>query len=76
METDKLTNPSDGYFLAKREMNEALKLRIEKYALLAIQADKEGNLQVKESYRKLVSELEQFRGYVRNVMLWNTGRGA
>jgi hypothetical protein len=74
-EVKKLETPSEGYFLAKRELNEALKMRIENLQLLAIQAHKEGNLQVKESFVKLVTEFEKFRGHIRNVMLWDTRRG-
>lgn len=69
------TRPSEGYFIAKREMNESLKLCIEKFALLAVKAHKDGEIRDKLFYVELVTELERFRAHTRNSMLWDTRRG-
>lgn len=71
----KASNPSDGFFIAKRQMQESLDNRLG--ALIA-----KKNLLTKESnYTGLtivliqIDQLEEIRNYVRNGMLWNTEDG-
>lgn len=64
MNKDKImVNPSKGYFLAKKEMVEAIDSRIAKL-------EKEPN-----PNKEAINELNQMRNYVRNVMLWFKGNG-
>jgi hypothetical protein len=70
-----LLKPSDGYFLAKREMNEALINRIDIYVAKSQSAHLLGDAIQAAMFRQLASDLEKFRGFVRNVMLWDTDNG-
>jgi hypothetical protein len=63
----------EGYLIAKREMQEALMRRINKYEeemieLPAIAA----NVDKHKSLKAKIAVLEEFRSFTRNVMLWDT----
>jgi hypothetical protein len=76
MRINKTYKSSDGYFLAKRQMQDALDYRIdiiieEKEKLL----DKPGSMDNERQLSKLngqIEAMEFFRNYVRNGMLWDT----
>jgi hypothetical protein len=63
----------DGYFLAKREMVEAIDRRIE---IIKTKRDKlsriADNVTMYVGLDYQIQTLEEVRGFVRNVMLWNT----
>ncbi len=63
----------DGYFLAKREMQDALdsKIGIAQEKLAAIEC-KEENVMKHVGLRAQIQVLEEIRSYVRNAMLWDT----
>lgn len=67
----KMTKPGDGYFYAKREMQEALERRIIKVQALRDKTSNE-NHQLLMVYDAQLSTLEEVRKFVRNVMLWDT----
>ena len=71
----KVSKPSEGYFMAKREVADALVRRAEKYAELALKYIKDRNMQGYEMNTKLVAEFERFRSFVRNSLLWDTSNG-
>jgi prefoldin subunit 5 len=58
-----MVNPSEGYFLAKRQMVEAIDSRLEKL-----------NKEL-EKNKDTIQEVESLRNYVRNHMLWFKGDG-
>lgn len=62
---------SDGYFIAKRQMLDALDSRIESYKFDLSRADY--NTSMKIIYQ--IKELEEIRSYVKNVLLWDTSLG-
>lgn len=74
---DKLTKPSEGFFLAKRRIQDGLAGRIENL-------EKErSSLRPSEStidrIREISAEikaLESARDYVRNGLLWDTSEGS
>jgi hypothetical protein len=63
----------DGYFLAKREMVEAIDRRIE---IIKTKRDKLSrigdNVTMYVGLDYQIQTLEEVRSFVRNVMLWNT----
>lgn len=67
--------PSDGFFIAKRQMQESLDNRI------GILLAKKKKLTDESNYTGLtivliqIDQLESIRDYVRNGMLWDTRRG-
>lgn len=67
----RLTKPSDGYFLAKKQMQEALDYRISFYLNEATKAAQGGDERMESIARAKIAELEDVRKYVRNVMLWS-----
>ena len=71
----KLTKPSDGYFLAKRQMVAALDVQIAKIEKEQEECQKgvmRGNYPQLEASK---SALFKIRDYVRNYMLWDTSEG-
>lgn len=67
--------PSDGYFMAKREMQEAIMRRV---AVLEEKRSKDrtGNTHEKWiDYTSQIKALEEARSFIRNVMLWDTSKG-
>lgn len=72
-----MTKPSEGYFLAKRQLQDALLYRIEQYEK-KLDTLKVTSIDDADEYDTLVEkieELELVRNYVRNVMLWDTSEG-
>lgn len=64
----------DGYFMAKREMQDAIMRRVEK--LERLRDDAKNNYPVTGNHREYdacIRSLEEIRSFVRNVMLWDTG---
>lgn len=72
-----MTKPSDGYFLAKRQIQDAILYRIEKYEkeLDTLNVTSIDNADEYDAILEKIKELELFRNYVRNVMLWDKSQG-
>lgn len=73
----KLTKPSEGFFLAKRRIQDGLANRIETLTKerndlphTSDNVDKHKSLTVK------INTLEEARDYVRNGLLWDTSQGS
>jgi len=61
----------DGYFLAKRQMQEALDHRMAEYQDVLNKMEKTAdNVDAQKIRRALIEELRELRNYVRNGMLW------
>lgn len=63
---------ADGYFLAKREVQKALINRSLEYEEKMNKAALEGDVNKHIAAKSAVMALEEFRDFVRNVMLWDT----
>lgn len=74
MPKDKLEKPSEGYFLAKREAGLAIMNRVMSIEE-QLKDPKTDSKQAKVLIAK-IEALEEVRSFIRNVMLWDTGRGA
>ena len=76
MSEEQLTKPSDGFFLAKSQVQESLQGRID------ILNDKLEACRKEENYTGLalvlieIEILEKTRTHFRNSLLWDTSRGA
>jgi hypothetical protein len=71
-----LTKPSEGYFLAKRRMADAMANRID--ILEKEQASLVPSPETIDRIREISIEikvLEKTRSYVRNFLLWDTSEG-
>lgn len=72
----KFTKPSEGFFIAKRRMQDALIHRID---TLEKERDALGfdpaNDQKHDTLQTEINALEKFRDYVRNGLLWDTSEG-
>jgi hypothetical protein len=73
---EKLTKPSEGFFIAKRQMQEALDFKLGELIQKKNQLTKESNYTGLTIVLIQIDQLESLRDYVRNGMLWDTGRGA
>lgn len=62
---------SDGYFMAKREMVEAIDRRIQIIDEKRQKAVLEGNHDLFTQTNVSIQTLEEVRNFVRNVMLWD-----
>lgn len=60
-----MKNPSEGYFLAKKQLQNMLDLKIKFYE----------SLNKDNKNTEIIKELESVRNYVRNSMLWNNNDG-
>ena len=73
---NKLTKPSEGYFLAKRRVADAIIGRIE-----VLEKEREGLSVNDENIYRIreigteIDALERFRSHVRNSLLWDTSEG-
>jgi len=65
VKTKKFKKPSEGYFFAKREIQEAIDRRIDAHKLWL--KDDKCDLRAMVG----IQELEDLRSFVRNGMLWN-----
>lgn len=70
-----IKNPSDGYFLAKREVVEALIHRADKYEREMKEAEASGNVEAHIAAKSKYYATEDFRNFVRNYLLWDTSLG-
>lgn len=73
---DKLTKPSEGYFLAKRRMADAMANRMD--ILEKEQAELVPGPETIDRIREISIELkvlEKTRSYIRNGLLWDTSEG-
>lgn len=73
---DSLTKPSEGYFLAKRQMVEAIDSRMNLLHQEQINLPKDSDSV--DRHRAISVELrtlENTRNYIRNVLLWDTSQG-
>lgn len=71
----KMTRASEGYFLAKRQLQDTLARRIMDLEKKAHVAEVRGNFAESLDLQCLAIELTKVRDYVRNVMLWDTKKG-
>lgn len=72
----KLTKPSEGYFLAKRRMADAMANRMD--ILEKEQAGLVPSPETIDRIREISIELkvlEKTRSYIRNCLLWDTSEG-
>jgi hypothetical protein len=70
-----MTKPSEGYFYAKREAQDAIFRRQEKYEQQMKEAEANGDVHAHIAAKSKIEALEEFRGFIRNVMLWYVGNG-
>lgn len=62
----------DGYFLAKRQLQESLAYRITRLEEEAKRAGQSGDDRQEVITKGKIYEMEKVLSYVRNVMLWDT----
>lgn len=72
---DKLTKPSEGFFLAKRQMQDALDFKIADKQQLINHLQKNGRYSDAAMVSLEIRTLEKIRDYARNGMLWDTSKG-
>lgn len=60
----------EAYFLAKRQMTEALDYRLSIYQEELKKAEDTSNVDLHRIMQARIQELEEYRDYVRNGMLW------
>lgn len=72
---EKLRNPSDGYFLAKREIQEVLEFRLNCLTTDLYQAIISNEEHRELELKSKIKQLEDVLNFVRNVMLWDTSKG-
>lgn len=72
---EKLTKPSEGYFKAKREMQDSLDHRLGMIAYKINKCRQEDNYTGITLLLIEQEQLEGIRNYVRNGMLWDTENG-
>lgn len=70
-----MKNPSEGYFLAKRQLADAIESRRVKLEMDQRLAGKMKDTKSFDDIGSKLEELETVRQYVRNVMLWDTSDG-
>lgn len=62
----------DGYFKAKRQMQESFGYRISKLEEELKKAEADGDVHRHIAIKSKITQLEEVLSYVRNVMLWDT----
>lgn len=67
--------PSDGFFIAKRQMQEALDNRLGALMVKKRKLTEESNYTGLTIVLIQIDQLESIRDYVRNGMLWDTRNG-
>lgn len=63
---------SEGYLLAKRQMIEALDHRLSVYEKSLKNEEDDDH---RQALKVRIQEVEQFRNFIRNGMLWDTSQG-
>lgn len=69
-----LTKPSEGFFLAKRQMVEAIDGRMNILHKERIDL-KQDDFERRQEIDSEMQALEKVRSYIRNVLLWDTSKG-
>jgi hypothetical protein len=62
----------EAYFMAKKQMTDALDYRMSLYEELLVEYEQQGNINYYRMTEVRIQELNQFRDFVRNGMLWDT----
>ncbi len=70
-----VTKPSEGFFIAKRQMHQALDHKFCEAQSLLTQLQKNGRYSDAAMVSLEIRFIEKFRDYVRNGMLWDTRKG-
>lgn len=71
-----MSKPSEGYFAAKRQLQDALNHRLSVYdkEMKALPRDAD-SVELHRALRIRMQEVEQLYQFVRNGMLWDTSKG-
>ena len=62
----------EAYFMAKKQMQDALDYRLSKYEEALKEYEEQGNVDYHRMTQVRIQELEEFRQFVRNGMLWDS----